>query len=137
DGRWLASSSTDGHWVSGTREATIKLWDLVTGQEVHTLVQTGPDDTANGEVHSLAFSPDGQRLYSASEVTWSDGGLGKPRGVLPGGPLQPQSHGTVKVWDVASGKELHSWEMPVIKVMAISPDGQRLATLGPRGGSLI
>jgi len=65
-----------------------------------------------GEVYSVAFSPDGKRLASGS------GGFNQP--------------GTVKLWDVASGREIltfkgHSNNNEVHSV-AFSPDGKRLAS---------
>jgi WD40 repeat protein len=51
DGRRIASASGD---------ATVKLWDTFTGQEILTL--RGHTD----EVHAVAFSPDGHRIASAS-----------------------------------------------------------------------
>ena len=55
------------------------------------------------QVTSVAWSPDGQRLASASR------------------------HGTVKVWDVRTGQELLNLEERLTSV-AWSPDGQRLAS---------
>jgi WD40 repeat protein len=46
--------------ASGAEDKTIKIWDAITGQELLTL--TGH----TGTVRTLAFSPDGTRLASAS-----------------------------------------------------------------------
>ena len=78
----------------------MKLWDVTSGQELHTL---------KGHEHrvwSVAFSPDGMRLASAGQEQ------------------------TVKVWDVASGKELCTLKGHTDRVwsVAFSPDGTRLAS---------
>ncbi|MFM6437739.1 MAG: WD40 repeat domain-containing protein, partial [Microcystis panniformis] len=60
--------------VSGSRDNTIKLWNVKTGQEIRTL--KGHDDF----VQSVNFSPDGKTLVSGS---WDK---------------------TIKLWDVETGK---------------------------------
>ena len=78
----------------------MKIWDSATGKELFALKGHA------GWVRSVAFSPDGQRLASAS------------------------SDQTVKIWDSATGKELFALKGhagPVWSV-AFSPDGQRLAS---------
>src|SRR5262249_30824461 len=56
------------------------------------------------QVNGLAFSPDGTRLLSLGGVT-------------------------LKVWDVATGHEVHSWKEPsaMTDVVAYSPDGLHVA----------
>jgi WD40 repeat protein len=49
--------------VSGSYDETIKIWNLSTGKEVHTL--TGH----KAEVNSVALSADGQMLVSGSTDT--------------------------------------------------------------------
>src|SRR5262249_54569763 len=83
---------------------TVRLWDVATGKETHTL--SGPDNWLYVQwVLSLAFSPDGERLAA---------GCGD---------------GTVRLWDVASGRELGPLRGhlgPVCSVV-FSPDGRHLA----------
>jgi YD repeat-containing protein len=124
DGRTLASASADG---------AVKVWDAATGKVIHTLTHkpttreirdaaTGKvisSSTMGGGVTSLAYSPDGRTLASA--------GLG----------------GTVRVWDPATGQEIHTLEenpgatLPGnsggLESVAYSPDGQRLAAASRDG----
>ncbi|MBD2568630.1 protein kinase domain-containing protein [Anabaena lutea] len=101
--RWVGSVaySPDGQTLaSGSRDTTIKLWDVKTGNLLQTL--TGHSYT----VWSVAYSPNGQTLASGS------------------------SDKTIKLWNVNTGKLLqtltgHSDE---VYSVAYSPDGQTLAT---------
>ena len=56
----LAFSPNGRRLASGSLDGTVKLWDVVTGDEVLTLDGDGSD------VLSVAFSPDGQILAAAS-----------------------------------------------------------------------
>ena len=93
DGKRLASASND---------KTVKVWDVVTGQE--TLTLKGHPET----VISVAFSPDGTRLTSAGY------------------------DGTVKVWDATTGKETRTFTLKghssYVFSVAFSSDGKRFAS---------
>ena len=82
----------------------MKVWDAQTGQELLTL------KGHSGRVKSVAFSPDGKRLASAS---WDE---------------------TVKVWDAQTGQELLSLKERWRNSVAFSPDGKRLASGDVRTG---
>jgi tetratricopeptide (TPR) repeat protein len=99
----------------------VKIWDCTTDKERFALKGHGSDATSAtsgrighphaGWVTSVAFSPDGQRLASAS------------------------SDKTAKIWDSATGKELFAVKSHAGTVFAVafSPDGQRLASANQDG----
>jgi WD40 repeat protein len=78
-------------------DQTARLWDVKSGQELHKLPHVGP-------VNSVAFSPDGQTVATASS-------------------------NTARIWDVRSGQEL--CRLPhdgLVNSVAFSPDGKTVAT---------
>ena len=64
--------------VSASDDRTLKVWDLASGAELHTL------SGHTGWVRAVAVTPDGRQAVSASDDN------------------------TLKVWDLASGAELHT-----------------------------
>jgi WD40 repeat protein/tetratricopeptide (TPR) repeat protein len=78
----------------------LKIWDVASGQEVRTLRGHGAG------VNGVAFSPDGGRLVSASD-----------------------DH-SVKIWNVASGEVLSSFDAVLPQAVAWSADGKRVAAAG-------
>ena len=88
----LASSSTD---------ATIKLWNIETGEEIHRFLGH------NGEVRDIDFSPDGKRLVSGA------------------------SDRLLKIWESETGRELatlEGHENAVLSVAFSPPDGKYIAS---------
>ena len=142
---WPGARTASG-WPPGVWIKTAKVWDAVSGRKLLTL-RSGP---ALAVVASVAWSPDGKRLATASQdrtaKVW-DAASGQElltlkghtrycveRGLEPGwqaaGHRESGSH--VKVWDAVSGQEsltLNGFTDSVWS-MAWSPDGKRLATVG-------
>ncbi len=87
--------------ASGSRDKTIKLWDLASGKEIRTL--SGHQEGVN----SVSFSPDGKTLASGSDDK------------------------SIKLWDLTSGKEPRtlSGHKKRVNSVSFSPDGKTLASV--------
>jgi WD40 repeat protein len=138
----VAFSPDDKVLASGSRNKTIKFWDVATGKELRAL-------TGHGErIASLVFSPDGKTLVSGSWDNtikiWDAGtgkelrtivGLGGRRCVTfssDGRTLASDDRQTVILWSLDSGKErlvLKGHQESVFAV-AFAPDGKTLASGG-------
>jgi RNA polymerase sigma factor (sigma-70 family) len=139
--------SPDGQTMATGGGKRILMWDVAAGKlRTHIEIE-------NGYVMNLAFTPDGQSLVSGTESggrvhVW-DPVTGKERrqfdsrmGILRSLALSPNGHtvavggvhNTIRLWDVASGKELlagpHEGHDAQVNSVAYSPDGARLVSGG-------
>jgi len=93
--------SPDGSFlVSGSRDNTMKFWEIPSGKLMRTV------KAHSGWVRAVTFSPDGKVLASCSDDT------------------------SIKLWDAATGRlirTLRGHREPV-RAIAFSPDGRRLAS---------
>jgi len=148
----------NGHWaVSASNDRTLKLWDLETGRTLRTL------DGHSGYITGIAITPEGQRAVSASNdktlKVWDlESGtelrtLGHSSAfanlaeehsytatalaLTPDGKqvISGSFGGTLKVWDLESGRELRTMEglgEPVAGI-AVTPDGKQVVAASPCG----
>jgi WD40 repeat protein len=112
DGRLLACLDAD-------RASTIRIWDVATGKLVQKLGMYREPDEAESCLRSngLAFSPDGRVLAA-------------------GGRDATGQDAAIRLWEVATGRELHTWKDPerwcLVRTLAFSPDGARIAAVFDR-----
>lgn len=100
-----ATLSCDGKTLALGIHKTIKLWNIVTGNQIKTL--KGHENT----ILSLAFSPDGKTLISGSDIA-------------------NKGYGMIRVWDVEIGQQIKSFESHAKRIwsVAYSPDGKTVAS---------
>ncbi|MFD4440522.1 TIR domain-containing protein [Nocardia sp. NPDC058519] len=151
---WSVAFSPDGKWLAATgEEATMKLLDANTGVVKHTM-----EHNNNHPVHTIAFSPNSQRIVTGSEDgtvrLWGVDGLeesvkleGHLEGKVVRGAVFNSSgdlivsggdDGSVKLWDASDGHEIATKkisEAPKATSVAFSPDGDRIAA-GDVGGTI-
>jgi RNA polymerase sigma factor (sigma-70 family) len=114
-------------------DGMVQLWNVPTGKEqnnfrvVSDVENKRPNVVPNAvkqrfsEIRGAAVSPDGTTLAVAYFEAWS------PRKGLPGEPPD-----AIRLWDIASGKELRELKgnRSLAESMSFSPHGRLLATSG-------
>jgi WD40 repeat protein len=137
----VAFSPDGSKVVSGSRDKTIRLWDVQSGSELASF--KGHEDYVN----SVAFSPDGSKIVSGGDNTirlWdvqSGSELASFKGhenyvisaaFSPDGSkvVSGSYDKTVRLWDVQSGSELASFKghEDIVISVAFSPDGSKVVS---------
>jgi len=99
--------SPDGKYIATGGRKEIKIWNAITGAEIMTIRGHA------SPIRSIAFSPECQRLSSAS------------------------SDGTIKIWDVATGENIRTLygHQGTVSYVEFTPNGDQLVS-GGRDGTI-
>ena len=134
-----AVSSDSRLLATGGWDRVITLWSLGTGKPIRVL------SGHTGEIHALAFSPDGRFLASSGAFNWAyqedEGGTtlrggGTRYALRSDGPdsirfystNDSQTDTTAKVWEVKSGRNIATLgHQRKVARISFSPDGNRVA----------
>ncbi len=113
--------------VSGSVDKTARLWDVAARKELHKL------EGHNRTVAAVAFSPTGRLVATAEGIGRSLEPVDDKGGLVVGAPHR------IRLWDVATGKEVRCFEGHAAHVtgLAFSPDGSRLIAGLANGTALI
>ena len=105
--------SPDGSTLAGSKDGTIYLWNVHTGELRNTLT------VGSKKIDSMVFSPDGSMLASSS---WR--GIGEFN-TSPDGETYEYIDSFIDVWDIHTGR--HKFNLSANSFLGFSPDGQMLA----------
>ncbi len=139
-----AEWSPDGKQLaSGTDQGQVVIWDMTTG------AQKAAFKVSSSEVHSVGWSPDAKRVVTtlAGDLHVWDVATGTEitniKGFGDGSALEWSSTGNwiafgctcneIYVWDVTSKKLVAKLGASLAPVLAMSPDGSRVATQLEKG----
>ncbi|MGW1762990.1 protein kinase domain-containing protein [Streptomyces sp. NPDC002073] len=111
-----ASLGPDGRRLAAVDGDYLAVWDTTTGREIVRKNFAAPESSSGHAVGPLALSPDGRKfaLFYGSEPNL-------------GNAVSITHPGAVQVWDVDSGKKLHSIET-IKSDFAFRPDGSLLVS---------
>ena len=97
--------SSDGRYALAGEGKMIKIWDVITGREIRTLVGH------NATIRQVGISPDGKSINSI------DGDIGR---------------NTLKIWDINTGKEIETIPLSQPSVVySLSKDSKYVVTANP------
>jgi WD40 repeat protein len=109
----VAFSPDGSRLVTGGTDGLVKFWEVDSGRELMSL-QAHPHGNA---ISHLDFTPDNRYLITSTDID-----------------IDGANDALAKVWDTTTGEEIVSFEghlgLERIWVLAISPDGEQIATAG-------
>ena len=116
---WAIAWSPDAkHIAAATDRGTVMIWEVGSGKKLRSLMGGG------AAVHSIDWSPDGDRLASGEGEGIESFGIGDRTMAI----LWESGEATIRIWDWRTGKTLLSLAVPTGPVSSLDwhPDGRQL-----------
>ena len=115
---WRVTFNQQGTRVAAGVDRSVKVWNLATGKEELSL------EGHAGTVYSVAFNQSGDRLVSGSGTNYNASNNRRSDK-----PWYVHIPGEVKLWNVSTGQEILTLNVPVLEVydVAFGPNDEYLA----------
>jgi WD40 repeat protein len=107
---WRVAFNNDGTRVAAGVDRTVKVWNLTSGKEEFSL------EGHAGTVYSAAFNASGDRLVSGSGTNYN----AAPNPGPGSSSFFVHIPGEVKLWDVSTGQEILTLNVPVLEVYDVA-----------------